>query len=53
MILQKKYGIILIEDCRSSLGAYYKGSRVGNLRADMTIFQQIHQTQNMQLVVQE
>ena len=36
--IAKKYGIILIEDCRSSLGAYYKGSRVGNLRADMTIF---------------
>ena len=36
--IAKKYGIILIEDCRSSLGAYYKGNRVGNLRADMTIF---------------
>jgi dTDP-4-amino-4,6-dideoxygalactose transaminase len=34
----EKYGIILIEDCRSSLGATYKGKRVGNLRADMTIF---------------
>lgn len=36
--IAKKYGIVLIEDCRSSLGAYYKGKRVGNLRADMTIF---------------
>ena len=36
--IAQKYGIILIEDCRSSLGAYYKGNRVGNLRADMTIF---------------
>ena len=36
--IAQKYGIILIEDCRSSLGAYYKGKRVGNLRADMTIF---------------
>ncbi|MDD2896925.1 MAG: DegT/DnrJ/EryC1/StrS aminotransferase family protein [Aliarcobacter sp.] len=36
--IAEKYGIILIEDCRSSLGAYYKGKRVGNLRADMTIF---------------
>jgi dTDP-4-amino-4,6-dideoxygalactose transaminase len=34
----EKYGIILIEDCRSSLGAKYKGKMVGNLRADMTIF---------------
>ena len=34
----EKYGIILIEDCRSSLGATYKGKKVGNLRADMTIF---------------
>ncbi|MEZ4693512.1 MAG: DegT/DnrJ/EryC1/StrS aminotransferase family protein, partial [Aliarcobacter sp.] len=34
----EKYGIILIEDCRSSLGATYKGKMVGNLRADMTIF---------------
>ena len=36
--IAKKYGIILIEDCRSSLGAYYKGKRVGNLISDMTIF---------------
>lgn len=36
--IAKKYGIILIEDCRSSLGATYNGKRVGNLRADMTIF---------------
>lgn len=36
--IAKKYGIILIEDCRSSLGATYDGKRVGNLRADMTIF---------------
>ncbi len=36
--IAKKYGIILIEDCRSSLGAIYKGKKVGNLRADMTIF---------------
>ena len=36
--IAKKYGIVLIEDCRSSLGAYYKGKRVGNLKADMTIF---------------
>ena len=34
----EKYGIILIEDCRSSLCATYKGKKVGNLRADMTIF---------------
>ena len=34
----EKYGIILIEDCRSSLGATYNGKKVGNLRADMTIF---------------
>ncbi|MBP9491004.1 MAG: DegT/DnrJ/EryC1/StrS aminotransferase family protein [Aliarcobacter sp.] len=34
----ERYGIILIEDCRSSLGATYKGKKVGNLRADMTIF---------------
>ncbi|MDD3008561.1 MAG: DegT/DnrJ/EryC1/StrS aminotransferase family protein [Arcobacter sp.] len=33
-----KYGIILIEDCRASLGTTYKGKKVGNLRADMTIF---------------
>jgi dTDP-4-amino-4,6-dideoxygalactose transaminase len=36
--IAKKYGIILIEDCRSSLGATYNGKKVGNLRADMTIF---------------
>ena len=36
--IAQKYGIILIEDCRSSLGATYKGKKVGNLRADMTIF---------------
>lgn len=36
--IAKKYGIILIEDCRSSLGATYNGKRVGNIRADMTIF---------------
>ncbi len=36
--IAQKYGIILIEDCRSSLGATYKGKTVGNLRADMTIF---------------
>ena len=36
--IAEKYGIILIEDCRSSLGAYYKDKRVGSLRADMTIF---------------
>lgn len=36
--IAEKYGIILIEDCRSSLGATYKGKKVGNLRADMTIF---------------
>ncbi len=34
----EKYGIILIEDCRSSLGVTYKGKMVGNLRADMTVF---------------
>ncbi|MEN8718335.1 MAG: DegT/DnrJ/EryC1/StrS aminotransferase family protein [Sulfurovum sp.] len=34
----EKYGIILIEDCRSSLGVTYNGKMVGNLRADMTIF---------------
>ncbi len=36
--IAQKYGIILIEDCRASLGATYKGKKVGNLRADMTIF---------------
>ena len=36
--ISQKYGIILIEDCRSSLGATYNGKKVGNLRADMTIF---------------
>ena len=36
--IAQKYGIILIEDCRSSLGVMYKDKRVGNLRADMTIF---------------
>lgn len=36
--IAEKYGIILIEDCRSSLGATYNGKKVGNLRADMTIF---------------
>lgn len=36
--IAQKYGIILIEDCRSSLGATYKGQKVGNLKADMTIF---------------
>lgn len=34
----EKYGIILIEDCRASLGATYKGKKIGNLRADMTVF---------------
>lgn len=36
--IAKKYEIILIEDCRAALGSTYKGQRVGNLRADMTIF---------------
>lgn len=36
--ISQKYGIILIEDCRSALGARYKNQRVGNLKADMTIF---------------
>ena len=36
--IAEKYGIILIEDCRAALGSTYKGQRVGNLRADMTIF---------------
>ncbi|MCT7638377.1 DegT/DnrJ/EryC1/StrS family aminotransferase [Aliarcobacter butzleri] len=36
--IAKKYGIILIEDCRAALGSTYKGQKVGNLRADMTIF---------------
>ncbi len=36
--IAKKYGIILIEDCRSALGVTYNGKKVGNLRADMTIF---------------
>jgi dTDP-4-amino-4,6-dideoxygalactose transaminase len=36
--IAQKYGIILIEDCRSALGVKYNGKRVGNLRADMTIF---------------
>ena len=36
--IAKRYGIILIEDCRSSLGGTYKGKKIGNLRADMTIF---------------
>ena len=34
----KKYGIILIEDCTSALGATYKDETVGSLEADMTIF---------------
>ena len=36
--IAKRYGIILIEDCRSSLGGTYKGNKIGKLRADMTIF---------------
>ena len=36
--IAQKYGIILIEDCRAALGSTYKEQRVGNLRADMTIF---------------
>lgn len=36
--IAKKYGIIIIEDCRASLGSSYKGKKVGNSRADMTIF---------------
>ncbi|MCT7625142.1 DegT/DnrJ/EryC1/StrS aminotransferase family protein [Arcobacter lacus] len=36
--IAQKYGIILIEDCRAGLGSTYKGQKVGNLRADMTIF---------------
>lgn len=36
--LAKKYNILIIEDCRAALGATYEGKKVGNLRADMTIF---------------
>ena len=36
--IAQKYGITLIEDCRAGLGSTYKGQKVGNLRADMTIF---------------
>ena len=36
--IAKRYGIILIEDCSSSSGGTYKGKKIGNLRADMTIF---------------
>lgn len=36
--LAKKYNILIIEDCRAALGSTYKGEKVGNLRADMTIF---------------
>lgn len=36
--IAEKYGIILIEDCRPCLGGTYKGKKIGNLRADMTIF---------------
>ena len=34
----KKYNILIIEDCRAALGTTYKGKKVGNLGADMTIF---------------
>ena len=34
----KKYNILIIEDCRAALGTKYKGQKVGNLKADMTIF---------------
>lgn len=34
----KKYGILIIEDATSALGAMYKDEMVGSLGADMTIF---------------
>lgn len=36
--IAKKHNILIIEDCRAALGTTYKGKRVGNLEADMTIF---------------
>src|SRR5574344_653754 len=36
--IAKKYNILIIEDCRAALGTKYKGQKVGNLKADMTIF---------------
>lgn len=36
--IAKKHNILIIEDCRAAFGATYKGKRVGNLKADMTIF---------------
>ncbi|QKF59439.1 DegT/DnrJ/EryC1/StrS family aminotransferase [Aliarcobacter lanthieri] len=36
--IAKKYNILIIEDCRAALGSTYKGKKVGNLNADMTIF---------------
>lgn len=36
--IAKKHNILIIEDCRAALGTTYKGQKVGNLKADMTIF---------------
>lgn len=36
--IAKKHNILIIEDCRAALGTTYKGKKVGNLEADMTIF---------------
>ena len=36
--IAKKHNILIIEDCRAALGSSYKGKKVGNLSADMTIF---------------
>ena len=36
--IAKKHNILIIEDCRAALGTTYKGQKVGNLSADMTIF---------------
>lgn len=36
--IAKKHNILIIEDCRAALGSTYKDQKVGNLKADMTIF---------------
>lgn len=36
--LGKKYGITVIDDCIEAFGAKYKGSRLGNLDTDISIF---------------
>jgi dTDP-4-amino-4,6-dideoxygalactose transaminase len=36
--IAKKYGLLVIEDATSALGALYKDKMVGSLQADMTIF---------------